>query len=146
MVEADQETVKALAITTGLFGSGEWRSPSLTNLEEGHRWIVAVSEAEEILGAAYFAPEPIAFKLWNTYFLAVNKNSQGKGIGRQIMIWIENLAHQEEIRTLMVETSSMESFAQARGFYQSLGYTREAEIRNYYGINDNKVIYLKTLI
>ena len=97
------------------------------------------------MGAAYFAPEEVSHKLWNTFFLAVSRVSQGKGVGRFIMNWIENLAREEGLRTLIVETSSLESYSQARGFYQSLGYVKEAEIIDYYGPGDNKVVFWKSL-
>ena len=145
MIEADQDSVESLAIGTGLFAPGEWQRVDFNTLKTDHRWIVAINTSDEIVGAAYFAPEEVSHKLWNTFFLAVSRVSQGKGVGRFIMNWIENLAREEGLRTLIVETSSLESYSQARGFYQSLGYVKEAEIRDYYGPGDNKVVFWKSL-
>ena len=145
MTEEDQHAVERLAVTTGMFALGDWDKPNLTALEKGHFWIVAIDDSGQVVGAAYFAPEPVADRLWNTFFLVVSKDLHGKGIGRFIMTHVEDLARIEKIRILIVETSSLESFSQARGFYQSLGYVREAEIRDFYAPGDNKVIFWKSL-
>jgi len=145
MVDADQAVVEAIATHTGLFDLGDWQRPDLDNLQVEHRWRVATDSVGDVVGAAYFAPEQVSDALWNTYFLAVKKELHGQGVGRFIMNHIEALARSEGIRTLIVETSSLESYEQARGFYQSLGYVREAEIRDYYAAGDNKVVYWKSL-
>ena len=145
MVASDQATVEELATTTGMFAPGEWQAPDLKNISGDHRWIVATNSENEVVGAAYFAPEQVSHSLWNTYFLAVNKDSHRQGIGRIIMNHIENLARSEGINTLIVETSSLESFSQARSFYVALGYVREAEIRDYYAPGENKIVFWKSL-
>jgi ribosomal protein S18 acetylase RimI-like enzyme len=145
MVESDQAAVEKLATSTGMFAPGEWQAPDLNNLSVDHRWIVATNNENEVVGAAYFAPEQVSHSLWNTFFLAVNKDSHRQGIGRRIMNHIENLARSEGINTLIVETSSLESFSRARGFYLALGYVREAEIRDYYALGNNKIVFWKSL-
>jgi ribosomal protein S18 acetylase RimI-like enzyme len=128
-----------------MFAESDWQSPDLENLQDGHKWVVATNEENEVLGAAYFGPEMVSDRLWNTYFLSVRKEMHGQGVGKSIMHYIENLGIQSGIRTLIVETSNQDSYAQARGFYQTLGYVKEAEIRNYYGEGDNKIVYWKSI-
>jgi ribosomal protein S18 acetylase RimI-like enzyme len=145
MVESDQAAVEKLATSTGMFGPGDWQAPDLANLHRDHRWIVATNSENEVVGAAYFAPEQVSHSLWNTYFLSVKKDSHRQGIGRQIMTHIEELALSKGINTLIVETSSLENFSQARSFYLALGYVREAEIRNYYAPGESKIVFWKSL-
>jgi ribosomal protein S18 acetylase RimI-like enzyme len=145
MADSDHSIVKAIAVDTGMFAESDWQSPDLENLQDGHKWVVATNEENEVLGAAYFGPEMVSDRLWNTYFLSVRKEMHGQGVGKFIMHYIENLGIQSGIRTLIVETSNQESYAQARGFYESLGYVKEAEIRNYYGEGDNKIVYWKSI-
>jgi ribosomal protein S18 acetylase RimI-like enzyme len=145
MTDSDQSTVKAIAVSTGMFADSEWQGPDLGSLQNDHHWVVATNESGEILGSAYFGPEMVSDLLWNTYFLAVRKEMHGQGVGKFIMQYIEKLGIQSGIRTLIVETSNQESYARARGFYLSLGYVREAEIRNYYGEGDNKIVFWKSI-
>jgi GNAT superfamily N-acetyltransferase len=146
MRDADQASVENLATSTGMFAQGEWQAPDLQNLHVDHRWIVAVDGDDTVIGSAYFAPESALGSLWNTYFLSVRKDSHRQGIGRFIMTYIEELALSAGINTLIVETSSLESYSRARSFYVALGYVREAEIRNFYGQGDDKIVFWKSLV
>lgn len=47
-------------------------------------------------------------------------------------------------RTLIVDTSSMDDYAQARAFYRRQGLVEEARIRNFYGPGDDKVTFWKS--
>jgi ribosomal protein S18 acetylase RimI-like enzyme len=145
MNESDQLDVKNIAVDTGMFAEDDWQNPDLQNLQEDHHWIVVTAESGEVLGAAYFAPEMVSTNLWNTFFLAVKKEFHGQGVGKFLMRHIEYLAIHAGIRTLIVETSNQDAYAQARGFYTSLGYSKEAEIRNYYGEGDNKIVFWKSV-
>jgi ribosomal protein S18 acetylase RimI-like enzyme len=145
MNESDQLDVKNIAVDTGMFAGDDWQNPDLQNLQEDHHWIVVTAESGEVLGAAYFAPEMVSTNLWNTFFLAVKKEFHGQGVGKFLMRHIEYLAIHAGIRTLIVETSNQDAYAQARGFYTSLGYSKEAEIRNYYGEGDNKIVFWKSV-
>lgn len=145
MIETDQDVVKNLAVSTGLFELENWDHPNLKDLQDDHLWLVALSESDDVVGAAYIGPEAVSQELWNTFFLAIKKEMQGKGVGSFIMGEIESMARSKNIKTLIVETSSQDSYAPARGFYQSLGYIKEAEIRDYYGAGDNKITFWKSL-
>ena len=134
-----------LATATEMFTLDEWQNPLLSELTNGHQWIVADCDKNGIIGAAYFGPEQVSNSLWNIYFLAVSPSQHGKGIGRTIMTHIEERALAENINTLLVETSSLEKYSQARGFYLSMGYVKEAVIRDYYGPKENKIVYWKSL-
>ncbi len=44
-------------------------------------------------------------------------------------------------RILIAETSGMESYASTRAFYESVGYQKEAVIRDFYKPGDDLAIY-----
>jgi hypothetical protein len=46
---------------------------------------------------------------------------------------------------LLVETSGSEDFAGTRAFYNSIGYTQEARIRDFYQGGDDKIVFRKDL-
>ena len=101
-----------------------------------------------MVGAAYVAPEPFADRLWNLYFLAVSPDRHGAGTGTQLIAHVEDelrRAGQDAARVLLVETSSLEPYASARGFYRARGFDEEARIREFYGPGDSKVIFWKAL-
>lgn len=49
-------------------------------------------------------------------------------------------------RILLVETSGLPTYAGMRTFYQRIGYEEEARIRDFYAIDDDKVVFRKALL
>jgi ribosomal protein S18 acetylase RimI-like enzyme len=101
-----------------------------------------------VVGATYVAPEPFADRLWNLYFLAVSPRWHAGGTGTQLVSHVEDelgRAGQDVARVLLVETSSLEQYAGARGFYRARGFDEEARIREFYGPGDDKVVFWKAL-
>lgn len=150
----DLDAIKRIAVAAEMFSVDEveffdemfggWLDGSLV----GHQWLVATGEDGAVLGAANYAPEPFADRMWNLYFIAVEPEHQGRGVGGELMATaeVELLSKGEEVaRTLVVETSSTEQYDLTREFYVKLGYDEEARIRQFYGPDDDKVVFWKSL-
>lgn len=108
------------------------------------RWIVA--DTGTVTGVAYTVPEPLTEGTWNTLCICVDPEAHGQGVGTALMRHIEDDLGRQGARVLLVETSGTPGFERTRGFYDMLGYEREARIRDYYGAGDDKVIFRKALI
>ncbi|MFM7377821.1 MAG: N-acetyltransferase family protein [Erythrobacter sp.] len=109
------------------------------------RWIVA-ERGGQVAGVAYTVPEPLTEGTWNTLCICVDPAAHGHGIGIALMRHIEGGLTVEGARVLLVETSGTSAFERTRGFYDMLGYEREARIRDYYAAGDDKIIFRKALI
>jgi len=86
--------------------------------------------------------------MWNLYFIAVDPDHQGTGIGSAVMAHVELVLKQrgqDQARTLVVETSSTEQYALTRKIYAGIGYGEEARIREFYGPDDHKVVFWKAI-
>lgn len=151
----DVVPIHALAVDNALFapddlaGFDEMLQGYLDGSLEEHRWVVADDPAGRILGAAYYAPEPFADRLWNLYFLAVHPGEHRKGIGRLLTSHVEaslRNAGSQAARVLIVETSSTDEYQSARSFYEREGFDREARVREFYGPGDHKIVYWKSLV
>ena len=150
---SDADVIRGLATDNGMFdpddmdGFDDMMSGYLEGTLDRHAWIVATDDTE-IAGAAYYAPEPFADRLWNLYFLAVAPAAHGSGAGSELIQWVEQTLSQlgeEQARGLIVETSSTDPYAQARAFYAKHGFDEEARIREFYGPGDHKVVFWKAL-
>jgi ribosomal protein S18 acetylase RimI-like enzyme len=108
------------------------------------RWIVATTDT--LAGVAYTVPEPLTEGTWNTLCICVDPEAHGQGIGTAMMQHIEHELRVQGARVLLVETSGTPEFERTRGFYDMLGYAREARIRDYYTAGDDKIIFRKALI
>ena len=62
--------------------------------------------------------------------LAVDLGARRRGVGRNLVRWLERVARRGGILRIGLEVRA--SSAGARGFYQSLGYTETGRLRGYY--------------
>ena len=150
----DIDAIRSLAINNGMFEPDsmgdfdEMMSGYLDDSLADHAWVVAEDGTGQVVGAAYYAPEPFADRLWNLYFLAVRPGQHRDGSGTALISHVEQTLRQlgeTRARILIVETSSLDAYAQARAFYRKHDYDEEARIRDFYGPGDNKVVFWKSL-
>lgn len=151
----DVVPINALAVDNGMFapddmaGFDEMLRGYLDGSLDQHRWIVAGDEAGRVAGAAYYAPEPFADRVWNLYFLAVQPRLHHSGIGTTLVAHIEQSLHnagEQVARVLIVETSSTDDYEAARRFYGRAGFDLEARVREFYGPGDDKIVFWKSLL
>ena len=80
---------------------------------------------------------------WNLLFLAVHPDYQGQGRGTAMIKHIEQALTAKGAHLLLIET--LASFDRTRAFYRKCGYQEEAQIRDFYEVGADKVIYRKRL-
>ena len=150
----DIDTIKRIAVDANMFEPDavgffdDMISGFLDRTMPDHRWLVAERDGTVIAGA-YYAPEPFADRMWNLYFIAVASSRQGEGTGGALLTDVERQLRArgaDAARVLIVETSSTDQFARTRTFYLQHGYTEEARIRQFYGPDDDKIVFWKSLI
>lgn len=114
------------------------------NPETQEIWFTALAHKKPI-SIGFCAPEKLTEGTYNLYAIGVRSDMQGKGIGREMMNYIERHLKQNGHRILIVETSGTDDFRLTRKFYENLNYTKEAVIRDFWKEGDDKVIYWKKL-
>jgi ribosomal protein S18 acetylase RimI-like enzyme len=148
---ADKQSILDLMVAAGLFVR-EALPPIEAIFDESfsegvraeRRWIVCEHDGQ-LAGAAYYAHETVSDRVWNLFMIAVLPDTQGRGIGQEIVRHVEVELTSQGERILIVETSSLEDFARTRKFYIELGFVEEARIRRYYGDGNDKIVFYKAL-
>ncbi len=146
----DQDAIIRVARASGLFPAEELADVEatldafLTGGTESDRWLVN-DTADRVTAIAYYAPERMTEGTWNLYLLAVHPDHQGQGLGSALVQQVEAGLREAAVRVLLIETSGVPDFAGQRAFYVRLGYHEEARIREFYGPDDDKIIYWKHL-
>jgi ribosomal protein S18 acetylase RimI-like enzyme len=115
------------------------------NRELGHRAYV-LSEGERPLGYVYFAEIPLTVGTWSLYWIAVAKDQQGRGVGRQLLDFVEREVREDDGRLLLIETSSTERYEPTREFYKRRGYAIASHIPDYYADGDGLMVFSKRLV
>lgn len=77
----------------------------------GHSWIVLEDESPEVVGAAYYAPEPFADRMWNLYFIAVQPGGHRSGAGHALISHVEDAlrAQGDEVARVLTRPRSVAS-------------------------------------
>jgi ribosomal protein S18 acetylase RimI-like enzyme len=146
---AHRARLEQLTRGTGLFREEEVATAvelldeSLTG-DDDYRFIGAF-EAEQLIGYACWGTTPGTVATSDLYWIVVDRDRQGTGIGSQLLNEVERLLTAEGRRLVVVETSSRADYTPTRGFYEARGYTRAATIPAYYAPGDDLVIFTKDL-
>lgn len=146
---ADKSAILDLSARTGAFSAEEVATVEelldayLGRADHGGYFFLIYQEAARPLGFACYGPVPLTHGAYDLYWLAVDPDAQGRGIGRALLARVEEEVIAQGGRMLMVETSGRPDYESARRFYERQGYTRAATLDDYYAPNDDLVIYRK---
>ena len=143
----DVSDLKEILDTVDLFPSemlDDMISHYLDNPKTEDIWFTETENGKAI-GLGYCAPEKMTEGTYNLYAIGVRSDIQAKGTGGRLMSFIENHLQAEGHRILIVDTSGTEDYKLSREFYEKLGYTKEAVIRDFWSKGDDKVVYWKKL-
>ncbi|MEM8486569.1 MAG: GNAT family N-acetyltransferase [Bacteroidota bacterium] len=121
----------------------EMIAPFFDDAEQPEKWFVCEDGEGGVVGFAYCRPEPLTVGTWNLLAIGVHPAHQGRKLGAALMRHTEQALAGE--RLLLVETSSLDSFARTRAFYIRCGYDLVATIPGYWEAGDDKVIFSKSL-
>lgn len=148
----DAASVERLATATGMFRADEVtvaRELVEARLERGHAsgyaFILVDGSDGELI--AYACHGPIACTVWShdLYWIIVDPRAQGRGLGRRVIRAVEVAVASSGGRRIYAETSSLARYEPTRRFYTSCGYRLEAELRDFYGPDDHKCVYVMAL-
>jgi len=105
---------------------------------------VAVADiGDRVAGYVLFGPVPLTEGNYDLYWIAVDPNCQGSGVGRRLMKHVEEQVRQRGGRLLCLETSSQGGYVRTRKFYEQAGYVEESCIRDFYKPGDDRLTYVK---
>lgn len=114
------------------------------NANLGHRCVTYEQEGQ-IIGFAYFAPAAMTDRTWYLWWIVVSKQIQAKGVGGELLRYVEEGARAANGRLLMVETSGLPSYELTRRFYRKHKYDEAGVLKDYYADGHDMVIYRKRL-
>ena len=99
----------------------------------------------KVIGFGYCVPEQLTEGTFNLLAIAVQKNLQGNGLGKQMIHYLENYLNDGKHRVLIIETSSHPDFALTQKFYLNLNYSKVATIPDFWKEGEDKVVFWKKL-
>jgi len=118
---------------------------------ENGEYVVSVLETPDsgpnrmVQGYVCYGPTPRTEGVFDLYWIAVDPRQQGQGIGQVLLKFVENEVRRQDGRMLLIETRSRPCFAPTIRFYQRSGYDEISRIKDFYRIEDDKIVMCKKL-
>lgn len=103
-------------------------------------------EGDNLLGFIIFGKIPMTDFSWDIYWLVVDINYQGKGIGKNLLKRVEDfLVKRGEKVILRAETSLKKQYTAAHKFYKKMGFKEVGIIPDFYAEKDGLAIFSKNI-
>ena len=96
-------------------------------------------------GYMCYGEVPLSDRCWDLYWIAVDSATQGKGLGREMVRFMEADLGKRHARKIFIETGGKSSYGATRTFYETMGYAETARIPDFFAPGDDKVIFGKDL-
>jgi D-alanine-D-alanine ligase len=152
VLPSDPEAIRRLTASTGFFYPYEVDVAEelvLDRLSKGNKSDYSFVFAEQdgqVVGYTCFGPIACTSSSFDFYWIAVDPDQQGKGLGQLLLNETERLIKKAKGERIYVETSQRPLYDSTRSFYEKNGYLAESVLKNFYGPNDGKITYSKALI
>jgi ribosomal protein S18 acetylase RimI-like enzyme len=113
-------------------------------LEVDYQSFVA-REANKTIGWVCFGPTPCTVGTFDIYWLAVDPEHQNSGVGTSLVQYAQAIIKKLNGRLITVDTSGSPRYLSTCRFYESLGYCKEACLKDFYNVDDDKILYIKRI-
>ena len=148
---SDQEVVQEIITASGFFSADEVAiavelvtERLAQGVRSGYHFLFA-ELANEVVGYTCFGPIPGTLVSYDLYWIAVQNQYRGQGVGTLLLRRSEQTIAEQGGRRIYIETSARALYASTQAFYNAQGYHQEALLQDYYAPGDSKMIYVKVL-
>ena len=150
-VAADVEAVRRITSGTGFFRPDEVdvaveliQERLAKGLDSGYHFWFADSGSKTV-GYVCYGPIPCTIDSFDLYWIVVDREGQGHGLGGELAALTERSAKAMGGRRIYVETAGKALYLPTRTFYEKIGYFQAAELPDFYEPGDSKIVYQKNL-
>ena len=154
--ERDRERLRQILVATARFSDEEvgWAmdlvDQSLDQPNKGDYLAYVLEEPDSgpkraVQGYVCYGPTPKTEGVFDLYWIAVDPAQQGQGFGQILLRFVENEVRRQSGRMLLIETRSRTSFEPTIRFYERSGYLEITRIKDFYRIEDDKLVFCKKL-
>jgi ribosomal protein S18 acetylase RimI-like enzyme len=108
-------------------------------------YILVAEYDSSLAGYIEYGDTPLTKGTWDIYWMAVEPQQQGKGIGKVLIAAAESDIKKRQGRLILIETSSKPQYEKTRSFHIARGYTLTCRIVDFYSPGDDLLIFEKRL-
>jgi ribosomal protein S18 acetylase RimI-like enzyme len=107
--------------------------------------LLLVDDRDRPVAYACFGQTPMTDATYDLYWMITEAALRGRGLGGRLLAALEESLRARAVRTLRIETSSLEGQGGARRFYERSGYSVVGLIPDFYRPGDDLVTLAKRL-
>jgi len=150
MAPSDKPAVINLIKTTGMFTPAEIEVAEelidaylLKPDQKDYHVVVVETRDGGVGGYMTWGPTPLTEGAYDLYWMAVSPKEQGRGLGKELVRWLEQTVTRLDGRLIIIETAGQPKYHPTREFYLGLDYKEVARVPDYYKPGDDLIIYTK---
>jgi ribosomal protein S18 acetylase RimI-like enzyme len=152
----DRDRIHEILVSTARFTEEEVLcavdlvDQGLEDPEKGEYLVHVLEEPDSgprkmVQGYVCFGATPLTDGVFDLYWIAIDPKQQGQGFGQLLLRFVENEVRRQNGRMLLIETSSKETYGSTIRFYERSGYTEISRIKDFYRVEDDKIVFCKRL-
>jgi GNAT superfamily N-acetyltransferase len=148
---SDRGQIQHLLDATGFFNreelvvAMELVDDRLIEGDDSHYRFLVAEHGSRVAGYACWGPIPGTADSVDLYWIAVDPVCQGLGVGRALLAETERWIVEAGRHRVWVETAGRPQYQPTRAFYLGCGYRVAAQLEDFYGPGDDKVVFLRVL-
>jgi len=151
VLPGDNFAIRAIVASSGFFYDHEIEvavelveERQEKGLKSGYFFLFAEQDGR-VVGYSCYGLIACTTGSFDLYWIAVHNDCRGQGIGKILLKKNEELIAAKGGRGIWVETSGLEKYQPTRDFYIHNNYHLEAVLKDFYGPDDDKFIFVKRL-
>jgi GNAT superfamily N-acetyltransferase len=148
----DGSGIHAINASTSIFSPDEvecvdelWQEYQSFGPKASGYYFLIDREGDVVRGYSCYGPRALTDRTYDLYWIAVNPDVRGGGIGRGLLAATEQAVRALGGRLLVVETSGLPEYEPTRRFYLVTQYALEATLKDFYKEGDDLVVFTKHL-
>jgi len=153
LIKKDRKNLRSIIVDTNHFNEDEVDvameliDASLKDPKQKD-YIVKVyvnDDNELVAGYICYGKRPLTESTYDLYWIAVDPKIHGKGIGKQLVKYMEEDLKAGGGNLILIETSGKAEYEGERRFYEKCGYKTQTVIKDFYRSGDDLFVFCKYL-
>jgi len=104
-----------------------------------------VDDQDQPAGYICYGPTPMTQGNFDLYWIVVDPNLQGKGIGSKLLGFLEDVVRGKGGRMILADTSTIPQYEKTQKFYLWNGFQEVARVADYYYPGNDRITFCKRI-
>jgi ribosomal protein S18 acetylase RimI-like enzyme len=113
--------------------------------QKDYRIDCMTNDQDQVVGYVCYGAVPMTQGTFDLYWIVVDSQCQGQGVGSGLMHFLEKVVRQRKGRMILIDTSSIPQYERAQKFYFGHGFKEVARVPDYYHPGNDRITFCKRL-